>query len=361
MSEPDEGEPHDHPELERAERGWRAAREAQLAATHTIITLLVVIYHLFEEDEADDDGLDAHRLRRELAETRLRRARSVRDEAEELMADGHGQVERLRRLMDRRDRVPAPPADEPPLITEPLTAEDCDRYLAEAADSLARISDAVNLAGNLLEPDPAEDHPVAATDGGWPVDDVPGTDPPKGMVYGCVTVLIGSLRWLMLVAVAGLVGLIVVDNGMHVETKAMTSDRAVTGTRPSQIRAPKEKGNQGRRTALAYRLAAGQTVTTSFALPRMKRMWLPSEARYFTGSLEFRGDSRCAARSRLVWTLGDDEGRLALGEEIAIKNLGVPDRLVLSARLAAPAPCGGTLYLSYPRVTNYARPVGGSL
>ncbi|WP_131903392.1 hypothetical protein [Actinomadura rubrisoli] len=255
--------------------------------------------------------------------------------------------------MDRPGPVLAPPADEPPLITEPLTAEECDRHLAQAGDSLADIWADVDRARDLLGMDAADDRPAATSDDGRPVDDALGIDLPKGMVYGCVTVLVGSVGVLILIAIAGVVVLMVVDYSLHSESKTMTPDWAVTGTRPSQVPAPKGKQNQVKGTALAYRLAAGQTVTTSFALPGLERVWVPPRSRYFTGFLDFRPDSRCAARSRLVWTLGAKGGRLALGKEAAVNDMEVSDTLVLSVRLDAPASCGGTLRLAYPHIRNY--------
>ncbi|TDD80775.1 hypothetical protein [Actinomadura rubrisoli] len=344
--------PEQEARLERAEQVQVAAQQAQLMALRVIFMLLNVVHLLDQQDEASGDRRGADRTRRELAEARLSQARSARDEAEKLMVQGHAQAEQARRLLNRPGQARVP-ADEPPPIAGALTTEECDEYLEQSRDLLAQIWDALDRARDHLEVDPADDRPAMETDQEQHSDDTPeGTEPnaeakSSESVTGCV---VGAL---VVMTFLGLIIFAIVNQTANGETKTMAPSWTSDGTRPIQIPAPKKRRNQGKSTALAYRLTAWQTFRTTFAIPPMEQVWLVGGARFFTGFLDFRPDGDCAAGSGLTWTIGSANGRLALGKVKTFEYLKVHNPFTLSAYLDAPAPCGGSLRLSYPRISNY--------
>ncbi|MBT2207717.1 hypothetical protein KLI87_06350 [Actinomadura sp. NEAU-AAG7] len=413
--------------LEQAQDGQIVAQQAQLASLRVLFTLLNVVRLLREQNQtltgqvaAERHGV--HRLRRDLAEERLRQARAARDEAEDLMVEGHTQSGQLRQLLHRPERAPAILPGEPPPIAVAWSPEECDQYLDQARDFLQQIWAALDLARDRLRLEPAEDRPASAIVHGQTLDNTPDTDPPQlsspshdprnqpqdlleddaephrpppGQVRlppsaeahdqarqsrepntdnpqpaeppksadGYQQVREGGEEdtedydWFDWAFPAVLIGLFValfsslIWYQSYSQTKSLDPGWVVSGARPARVAVSQKRSYAGH-TALGYRLTAGQAVSTSFALPRMRNMPLSGGTRFFSAFLDFRPDTGCGAETRLIWTIGKHSGRLRPREDHTLTSEVVTTPITLSARLEAPAPCSGTFRLSLPSVSN---------
>ncbi|MFD0688000.1 hypothetical protein [Actinomadura fibrosa] len=121
------------------------------------------------------------------------------------------------------------------------------------------------------------------------------------------------------------------------------------GDRPSPVRFFDGPG-------FAYRMSAGQTVSSTYTLPRLKQRWVDrfsDRSSYLYGAVEFRADRSCAPDARIDWRLDDEHGRLPLTHRVRFNALAV-DRtpMRLTARLDASTPCTGMLRLRNPLLAN---------
>jgi hypothetical protein len=171
----------------------------------------------------------------------------------------------------------------------------------------------------------------------------------------------GLLAITMIAVIIGLLVIAFVDGFINHDQREITPAWVVSGTKPSQVSMPETRN---KRDTLAYRMAAGQSVSSTFAIPRLKQTWmdrhLGGNPHYvLDGRMHFQPDKACAATARLTWRLHTKTGRLPLTHEVWFNELDVPTNTVtVTARLDASAPCAGVMRLIFFQVTNQTSSTG---
>ncbi|MFI0485558.1 hypothetical protein [Actinomadura sp. 9N215] len=155
----------------------------------------------------------------------------------------------------------------------------------------------------------------------------------------------------------------VIDMVHNDQTRSFNPAWVTAGARPGQATAP---GSDNRlvkaSSALTYRLSVGRPITSTFTLPRLRdrlldRVFWQDTIYYFDGYIDFEPTGLCAPGSRVQWRLGETSGRFPFTHEEFIGHIEIPsDTVTLTARLDAPASCGGTLRLIAARVYNWSDP-----
>ena len=168
----------------------------------------------------------------------------------------------------------------------------------------------------------------------------------------------GCLGWgfagtvLSVIGVSIVVGLI--DPLLNTDSVELSADEVVAGSLPSAKKVPSPSEPRSKLRALTYRLASGQSFSSTFALPRMQQRWFFNDSKTyrFNGSLDFVPDAPCPAQTRLVWRLDATDDSMLLTYFADFRDAEVNAPIILTAHLEAPAPCSGTVRLIEPVVYN---------
>lgn len=162
----------------------------------------------------------------------------------------------------------------------------------------------------------------------------------------------------VIVVIGGAMALLLVDPLVNFDSSRITPARRSAGAIPTRVSVPESRYRSYTGKALAYRLSAGNSVTSTLTLPLLKKTWLDrilhtEPEYYFDGYLDFQPDTTCASKARLTWRLHDKSGRTPLTHEVHFSRLNMPaGTITLTARLESPAPCTGVLRLIDPKVIN---------
>ncbi|MFI0482284.1 hypothetical protein [Actinomadura sp. 9N215] len=394
--------------LDQAQRGMINAQE-QLLNMSKLATGLVLLVARLQQRCADLDRAQ-HRSHQDLSEQRrqfeqrlqiaehnLAEAQRRQHEAETLRVEALQRAERYRLALTQEQDASAAPPDagkgDTAAIAEP-SLEELEEYDALLEQSTTRLDETGRAVDELrrqlgiappeqetpssqrprLVRGQVEDKPVPEKTATSP----PATSPPRPPEPGSdaeqppaepphmpriLHVILGALAACVVVAIFGaIIPFALVDPLVHRDSRTIASTWLAAGAIPSQTSAPDHSNTK----VLVYRLSTGQSVDSTFALPRLARTWaqrvLDAAPRYnFDGYIDFQPDRSCASKARLTWRLHNRTGRLPLTHEVVFHEIKVPtDKITLTARLDAPAPCTGFLRLINPEVANLETPHGKS-
>ncbi|NDU72247.1 hypothetical protein GWI34_06360 [Actinomadura sp. DSM 109109] len=407
--------------LDEAQRGMIEAQRQLLDMTRLVSGLVVLTASLqrrcaeLERRRPPAPGTEIvqYQRRLEVAERNLAEARDRRQEAEALRTAALQRAERYRHALEQElgASVAASGAGTEAFgVLEP-TPEEYDALLEQSSARLEESGRAFEALRRRLDLDPADQEfpgsdgrpvvrgqvqekaggedaaavlpaaldpaapaltaaPDAAVEpeGAGSADDAGGAGPEPMSLAGRIA--IGTVVVLFAGSLAtGVIGMLAIGiaDGFAAERREATPAWVASGAVPSQVPAPRSRQRHFRAKALAYRMSAGQSVSSTFALPRLKKTY--SERIFHTGPLyvfdgyiDFQPDRTCASSARVSWRLHKSGGRFPLTHEVDFYELDLPsERFTLTARLDAPSPCTGVLRLIAPQVTNNASHGGKSV